>query len=178
MKIVFVGGIHGVGKSTLCARIAAKSNVLHVKASSLIRDPSRNSDTPGQKLVQDVSANQAVLVARFREVMNSCTAQAILIDGHFALGKPDGTTERVAANVFAALRVSSLVCLLDAPSAVAGRLKARDASAPEESYLALLQAAELEQAANVSKAMGVRLSIVNALSAEGQAAVVEHLLEN
>lgn len=175
MKIVFVGGIHGVGKSTLCERIAAKSNVLHVKASSLIRDSSRNADTQDQKSVQDVAANQAILVARFREVMNSCTARAILIDGHFALGKPDGTTERVATEVFAALHVSSLVCLQDAPGSVAARLRARDASAPEESYLALLQATELEQAANVSQALGIRLTVVNALGVEGEATVIAHL---
>src|ERR1700749_3158889 len=121
MKIVFVGGIHGVGKSTLCERLASSEDVLHVKASSLVRGTTPSTHPPSEKAVQDVGANQAVLLARFEEVLATCTAKAILIDGHFALGRHDGTIEPIAVDVFAALRVSTLVCLQGSPGLVASR---------------------------------------------------------
>jgi adenylate kinase len=175
MNVVFLGGIHGVGKSTLCERLASENNVLHVKASRLIRDANTGAGPLRGKSVQDVATNQAVLVARFDEVLATCTARAILLDGHFALCKHDGTIDRISPCVFAALSVSSIICLQDSPSSIAARLRARDGSAPSEAYLAAFQAAELEHAEAVSSALGVRLAVVNALDADAATTIASLL---
>lgn len=175
MKVVFIGGIHGVGKSTLCERLALDHNVLHVKASRLLRDAGGVAGAPNHKAVKDVASNQALLVARFEDVLASCSAKTILLDGHFALKKLDGATERIPVDVFVALRVSSIVCLQDSTVAIAARLQARDGLAPGEADLAAFQAAELDHAAEVSRALGVPFDVIDALTENATSAVARRL---
>ena len=37
MNVVFVGGVHGVGKSTACEHVATAQGCAHISASDLIR---------------------------------------------------------------------------------------------------------------------------------------------
>jgi adenylate kinase len=174
VKVVFIGGIHGVGKSTLCERLARDHIVLHVKASQLLRDASSVAGVPRQKAVKDVASNQALLVARFADVLAGCSAKTILLDGHFALKELDGTTEQIPVEVFAALRVSSIICLQDSPVAIAARLQARDGSAPTEADLAAFQDAELKHASDVSRALGVRIEVIDAFARDADSVVSMH----
>ena len=61
-KILFVGGIHGVGKSTLCDSICERMNVAHHSASELISKFVKVSHS-ANKRVTDVGKNQDVLIA-------------------------------------------------------------------------------------------------------------------
>ena len=162
MRVVFVGGIHGVGKSTLCKAFSLTSGVLYVTASSIIRAASEEAASAQGKVVRDVNANQALLVAGFAKLRDSSAAQAMLLDGHFTLGTHDGTIERIPSKVFSALRVSSFVCLQDAPGEIASRLLARDGSVQSVAGLSAFQDAELEHAAAVSNELGVPLTVVQA----------------
>jgi len=36
-EIIFIGGIHGVGKGTLCKRIASDLNIIHLSASEVLK---------------------------------------------------------------------------------------------------------------------------------------------
>ena len=35
--IIFIGGIHGVGKGTICKEIASKTDIIHITASEIIK---------------------------------------------------------------------------------------------------------------------------------------------
>lgn len=169
VKVVFVGGVHGVGKSTLCERLALENSLLHIRASHLIRQEDAGAAPLETKLVKDVAKNQKRLVTAFERVRAACTETAILLDGHYVLSKPDMCIERIPNAVFAALRASSLICLRDVPIKIAARLQARDGRAPSESDLSALQEAELEHAAEVAKALKLRLSVISAFEEDAVA---------
>jgi adenylate kinase len=172
VRVVFVGGIHGVGKSTLCERIALQTGALHVKASHLIRQEDSGAAPLDTKLVQDVEANQRRLVTAFERVRATCTEAAVLLDGHYVLSKRDMCTERIPTEVFAALGTSSLICLRDVPNKIAARLQARDGRSPSESELSALQDVELEHAANVARALELRLSVISAFDQDAAVKVL------
>ena len=58
-RIIFVGGVHGVGKTHFCQKLTEKFDVEHVTASSLIR---RHIALSKSKDVEDVKVNQSILV--------------------------------------------------------------------------------------------------------------------
>jgi len=178
MKVVFVGGIHGVGKSTLCEAFSRTSGLLHVTASSIIRMASEEATRAQGKLVRDVEANQALLVAGVSRLGASGVAEAMLLDGHFTLGKHDGTIERIPTKVFSDLQVSSLVCLQDSPNEIASRLLARDGSVHSVADLSAFQEAELEHAAAVSNELNVPLALVKAFDMAAFEAVMASTLRD
>jgi adenylate kinase len=172
MKVVFVGGIHGVGKSTLCERVAAANDFVHVTASAIIRDAGLKTRLPKEKMVRDVVANQALLLGGFLKLRSTCTSKGILLDGHFALTTHEGVSERVPIDVFGALQVSSLICLQDSPGAIASRLNMRDGSTGGEDFLSEFQRLELNHAAEVSRELGLRLTIIQAFDIDAMEAAM------
>ena len=60
-KIIFVGGIHGVGKTTLCRKISEKLLLKHFSASDLISNL-KSENIAKDKKVSDVNENQNILL--------------------------------------------------------------------------------------------------------------------
>lgn len=78
-QILFIGGIHGVGKTTVAEKLAVDLGVQRFSAGDLIRGQLRMANQG--KAVLDVDENQDVLVVAVR---TRVTGPAIL-DGHFCL---------------------------------------------------------------------------------------------
>jgi adenylate kinase len=49
-NIAFIGGIHGVGKSTICQQICDKLNLVYLSASELIKWSDINEDVKNKKV--------------------------------------------------------------------------------------------------------------------------------
>lgn len=64
MSVIFVCGVHGVGKTTFCQRLAKTLNIPHFSASALIREKASYavSEKSGDKQVKDIDANQVILL--------------------------------------------------------------------------------------------------------------------
>ncbi|NJK52616.1 MAG: AAA family ATPase [Leptolyngbyaceae cyanobacterium SU_3_3] len=68
-KTVFIGGVHGVGKTHLCNRIVSHFDVAHVTASELI---GRHVKHRIDKTVSDIEGNQLILaeeLARYQQAV-------------------------------------------------------------------------------------------------------------
>ena len=87
------------------------------------------------------------------------------MDGHFALRTLAGHIEEIDADVFRAIGVSGLICLIDDPAAIAQRLSARDGYVHDVIAISQLQAAELSSAEAVSRTLGLGLNVVQAFDA-------------
>ena len=55
--IIFIGGIHGVGKGTLCERIESELGIVHLSASEVLKWKDFNVDS-SDKRVADIDATQ------------------------------------------------------------------------------------------------------------------------
>lgn len=162
--MIFLGGVHGVGKTSMCAGVVEEFSLKVISASAIIRAEREYPSSDTRTAVSNVGGNQGLLVGGVQRLVNAAPGR-YLLDGHFALRTLAGGIEEIDGNVFKAIGVSALVCLLDDPAAIAQRLAARDGVAPEASAISELQSAELRSAESVSRTLGLGLKVVNAFDA-------------
>ncbi len=67
MGIVFVGGVHGVGKSTSCQEVAERTGLQWLTASSLIKAEEQSAVAEHSKVVLDAVGNQELLIRSVRK---------------------------------------------------------------------------------------------------------------
>jgi len=159
--IIFVGGVHGVGKSTCCAQVASALACMHVRASDIIRQRRTDAVATQGKLVADIDANQALLLQGFEQIKKSAGGTSILLDGHFVLRDLSGSIQRLPSILFAGLGLSQLVCFEDSPLSIAKRMHERDGIAVAASDVAALQTEELNHAQKVAVALQIPLRVLS-----------------
>ncbi|NTU81950.1 MAG: AAA family ATPase [Chloroflexales bacterium] len=152
--IIFVAGIHGVGKTSFCQQVAAALAFDHISASTLIQRAKQRA-VERHKAVADVSQNQDILIAGLRAY--KWAAPALLLDGHFCLLTKANAIEPVPIATFEQLGPVAVI-LLHAPIAIIQqRLQLRDSVAYSLDLLDAFQAAETQQADRVCAALDVPL---------------------
>lgn len=156
--IVFVGGVHGAGKTSLSALLARLLSASHATAGTLIRQAKVDGEgAPAnglRKEVANVDRNQALLLDGLEHYRQTVIGP-ILLDGHFALLTPDGAVVDVPLAVFEAIAPAA-VLLVEADEAVVHqRLLNRDGAAPAISTLSLLGQRERTRATAVSARLGI-----------------------
>ena len=126
MSVIFLTGVHGVGKGFLGAPVAKSLGMDHFTASQLIREEKGRTTWGTDKRVAEVDDNQSALI---RSVAHRREAeQDILLDGHFVLRGISGELVRLGKDVFADLQLSGVVLLTEDPQTIADRLFSRDGS--------------------------------------------------
>lgn len=109
--IVFVGGIHGVGKTYLGEPVAKTLGVRHATASQLIREERGLQSWGSDKRVSDINDNQRALVSAMSRLKTS--GKTLLLDGHFVLRQEDGQFQEIDVSVFRDLGIDAIL-LVDA----------------------------------------------------------------
>lgn len=87
--IIFVTGAHGVGKSTICSKLADKYNFRHLIASDLIKRGIATPNWSKDKIVDSPKSNQEILIEEL-EIEKKSTKKNILLDGHTVLKVKNG----------------------------------------------------------------------------------------
>jgi adenylate kinase len=154
--VIFLGGVHGVGKSTLAA-LCKESGVEHLRASDLIKQASSEARFDERKRVKDVDGNQGILVRS----LNARIAGGgkFLLDGHFTLFNTAGEIEEIPLATFQAIQPVGLGVVVDTPEAVIAQLQARDKVGHDLAALKQMQEQELQHAELISQALAVELMI-------------------
>jgi adenylate kinase len=156
MSVIFVAGVHGVGKTTVCKAAAESLGVPHYTASQLIRAEKASAVSEESKLVVDVGGNQRLLVlAARREIAQY---GRIILDGHFTIRTASGVIEPIDTAVFKMLGLNKIVVLLDHPDIIVSRLFNRDGIAYAATSIQEHQDAELNHAWKVSKELNVQIT--------------------
>ncbi len=159
--IVFVGGVHGSGKSTLCRYLAGALPAAHVTDGALIREAASAAHvvTVGaqNKAVPDVDANQAVLLRGLSafQARTADDSRVVLLDGHFTLMNPSGEIVDVPSEVFAAIAPIAVLLVETDTGVVQRRLAARAPDAPAANVIAALAARERYRASATAEALRV-----------------------
>lgn len=156
-NIIFIGGVHGVGKSSFCSELSKKFNIEHITASSLIK---RRKSLAKDKQVDNVIDNQAILVEELSTYKSN--KRVILLDGHFTLLKSKRKFEDVPLDTFKSISPKAIALLSDSPENIAARISNRDGKNPiSENEIELLQNREIERAKIIQENLRIPLIQIN-----------------
>lgn len=156
-NIIFIGGIHGVGKSTICQQICNNIDIEHLCASDVIKWGGSTCET-ADKRVLDIQQTQDRLVAGLREIVMK--DKYYLLDGHYCLINTNDTISQVPQKTFKDIRPILLVVVTADISEIKHRLETRDARLYDYKLLEAMQNKELEYAKNLSMILHIPLEII------------------
>lgn len=150
-NIIFLGGVHGVGKNTLCSVSLSDTHIIALSASEVLRwseiSPKEN------KKVNDINATQDRLIEGLRRMVE--LDRKYVLDGHFCLIDKDGEVKRVPFETFRAINPSGIVVLTDSPSLIVKRLRERDNTKYAASLIDSFQQEEVAYAKEVANILSI-----------------------
>lgn len=147
-NISFVGGIHGVGKSTICKSICEKFNINYLSASEVLKWSKLNTDTKNKK-VDDISLTQNLLINGLNEQV--IKGEHYILDGHYCLFNKEGNVERIPFDTFKKINPTSLHVITGDINEIKKHLEERDQRPYIYRLLEEMQDAEIEYANEISQ---------------------------
>lgn len=151
-KIIFVAGVHGVGKTTYCKKKSAIDKIPHYSASELIK----RYVTLNGKNTEKIKRNQDILYFAIEELKE----EVIYLDGHFVLFNKEGNPEKIPKYIFKKLNIISIVLLYGDSKEIFIRLSERDLVSYSFEKLEKLQKVEIEYAKELSKELKILLKTI------------------
>lgn len=174
-RVIFVAGVHGVGKTTLCEKFSLEYGLLHRSASQLIREAKETAIGSHTKAVNDIVENQKLLVEAVQLVRSS--GKVLLLDGHFALLNAMQEVEAIPTKVFTDLSLDGIVVINDDPISIAARIAKRDLYGMTIGKIDELQMVEVARAEAIAKELGIPISKIRSLDESGFMSSIKMLIE-
>ncbi len=158
-NIIFVAGIHGVGKTTYCKKLSEKLKLPHFSASDIIRSQLSTTITSNSKNVKNAEKNQDILLQGI-EALNLKNKE-IILDGHFVLMQ-NKKVQRLPLSTYQELSIKEIILLKDTPEKIYKRQLSRDKKSEFTiSFMDEMQKEEINYAEEVSKLLDIELKIVS-----------------
>lgn len=151
-QIVFLGGIHGAGKTFLfnqknCSRL----DLEYISASSILKWEKKS------KRVDSIKDNQALLLQGLGKLELN---KKYLLDGHFCLLNKNKEIEKIKFEVFEKINPKSIILIYDELEVIQERLLKRDLIKYSLYELKELQDSEIESAEEIASKLKIRLHIL------------------
>lgn len=150
-NIIFLGGIHGVGKTTYSDFIKQHIPSIDLLSCSQVLQ----WKDPKEKEVANVDENQNRLVTNLSKILSP--NKHYLLDGHFCLRNTNGEIEPIGIETFRAIDPAMIVLLEEDASVIQERLQERDGKDYAIEDLKEFAKMEKEQASLVAKELNVPL---------------------
>lgn len=157
-NIIFVAGVHGVGKSTLCKRMEDLYPFKHLTASDIIKKY-KKPITDTSKFIADIDDNQRILVSGLKHEL--IDGKSIMLDGHFALLDESGNPSSVDSNVFERLTLDGIIIIIHEPKVIVQRLLERDGFQYDVELFSTLQEMEVHRGREVADALNIPLVVID-----------------
>jgi adenylate kinase len=171
---IFLGGVHGVGKTYLGRPVAQKLNLIHKTASELIQEERGRATWNVDRRVTEVNENQAALIASVRRLRNE--GPQLLLDGHFVLKDTTGSLIRLQMEVFQQLELHAIIVLEAPPGVIVQRLSARTGEPQSLAAIIEFAQAEREHADKVSRDLHIATTYLKSPSEDELYSVVAKAL--
>ena len=120
-NVIFIAGIHGVGKTTFCKYISKKYDIKHYLASEIIAEAKKVPFTT--LFIEDVDENQIILINSIKSL--NYKNKEYILDGHFCLLNRYKSIERIPKKTFELLSIKTIIILIDNVALIHNRLKNR-----------------------------------------------------
>ncbi len=145
-NIIFIGGIHGVGKGKICKEIALKTDIVHLTASQILKwEEISDGDN---KLVKNITSTQDRLIKGLKNLIKK--DKKYILDGHFCLLNSDEIPSRIDEDTFDQINPKVIAIVIDDVEKIAKRLETRDGKTYDTKVLNQLQKMEIEYAKYLS----------------------------
>ncbi len=155
-NLIFVGGIHGVGKSKICQEICSELNLEYLSASNVLKWKEINEQS-NSKIVKNVNNNQNRLLDGLKNILNN--EKDYVLEGHYCLLNKENKIENISSKIFQKIKPKSLFIILGELKEIKRRLKERDGRDYEIDFLDRFQKKELDHAKILSKTLNIPLYI-------------------
>ena len=170
--LVFIGGVHGSGKTTVGTKAALRLGADFKSCSQIIR-AERQTQTVPTPGIADVELNQRALIAGLKRLMSSSVT--VLLDGHFSLKTQNDGIQPISLAVFESMLPDVLFLVETSPSSISFRLANRDGVVIPETAIIEHQVQERRYAGLVSQHIGRPLIVLNGDDENAQLAIVNAL---
>lgn len=157
IALIFIGGIHGVGKSYFCCQVEAALGVKAYSSSALIADE-KHCIFSNDKLIPDIDDNQTYLLTAVTRLNE--THEAYLLDGHFCLRNAQGKVTRIPQSTFIMLKPKAIVLLTDLPEVITDRRYKRDGIVSNRDDIRIFQNEEVRYAKEIATILMIAIHIV------------------
>lgn len=150
-KIHFIGGIHGVGKGTICGKICEQTDLVHLIASELLKwDEISAIDN---KKVENIQNTQERLITGLNNAIK--VNESYLLDGHFCLFNAKGVVEKIPLDTFVKINPKSIILVTAKVKSIKQRLEKRDNISYNFDVLNNMQNTEKEYAKEIASTLNV-----------------------
>lgn len=153
-NIVFVGGIHGVGKSTFSKNLKKHIPKIELLSCSEVL----HWIDPTQKEVDDIPANQDRLINNLHKIVD--IDKPYLLDGHFCLKNTNGEIENIPIETFRAINPELIILLEEDIEVVCKRLGDRDGKIYSLDLLTQMASSEYNRATEVAQELGIPIYVI------------------
>ena len=145
-NVIFLAGVHGVGKGYLVNSLKDKVFIWSQSASAIIK-AEKLKEVDNGKLVLDADENQDYLVKGLNKL--DVVHETLILDGHFCLQSSTGIYD-VPVSTFESINISTIFLLTDDIDVIHKRLFARDGDALDKEMIFNLQEAEKSRAVYIA----------------------------
>lgn len=150
-SLIFIGGIHGVGKGTICNKICEQTDFVHITASEILRWDEISK--PDNKKVENIQNTQDRLIAGLDKALKE--NENYLLDGHFCLFNSEGQVEKVPMETFEKIAPKLITIVTTKIDLIKKRLEKRDNKGYDFDLLETMQTSEKEYAQQISSKLNV-----------------------
>lgn len=150
--VIFIGGIHGSGKGTLCEKISKNTQIPHFTASDLIKWEEVSPDLKNKKVI-DIQYTQERLIMGLNSVRTQ--HQSFILDGHFCLFNSEGQIDKISINTFETIAPNYIVFVSANPEEIRERLIMRDGMEYSTDILNEMQDIEFEYSKEVAESLKI-----------------------
>lgn len=151
-EIIFLSGIHGVGKGYIAKKIKKEINISIYEASDLIRLNGISTDE--KKRTSNVKFNQELLI---NSINNLTCNGTFILNGHTCLLTSDDKIESIDINYFKKINIIGIISVYDDIDIIEDRLYKRDNIHFDKITLNNLQKVEIENTKQLSEKLCVPL---------------------
>jgi adenylate kinase len=157
-NLIFITGVHGVGKTTLSKKIATKFNLLYLNAGEIIRDGKKVKAQNKSKVVSNIKDNQILLLEGLKKYTGH---QWLLLDGHLTLINKMYEVEKIDAGFIHKIDPKGIILLTNKPAQILKNLKKRDSKDYDIKLIANQQDLEIGYAQQLAGQLKIGLLTVN-----------------
>jgi adenylate kinase len=154
--MIFISGVHGVGKSYFCT-ILRESTGIETYTSSKIIEQAKKVSFAANKKINDIDDNQKHLLAAITALKEK--NRFFVLDGHFCLLNKDGSIVRIPKQTFIDLQPEAIVLLTEQPAIIAERRMERDGIETDIVQTQRFQEEEIAYAQEVAEELGIPLKV-------------------